>query len=101
VANVQAEIDQLLAQIRGEAESDKARIIAAAEEQARRLKEDAARQIEAEIAGARLLLRREVVQAAAQAAESLLKSAVGPDDQQKMSERYVSELEARARAGRA
>jgi ATP synthase F0 subunit b len=93
VQNVDAEVDQLLKQINAEAEAEKARIIAAAEAQARKLKEDAQRQIEAEIARARGELRLAVVDAAVGAAENLVKTQIASDDQRKMAEKYVAELE--------
>jgi F-type H+-transporting ATPase subunit b len=95
VQNVEAEVTQLLRQVQAEAEADKARIIAAAEAQARRLKEDASRQIEAEVAAARAELRRGVVGTAMQAAETLLKGATTTEDRRKMTERYVESLETR------
>ena len=101
VAGAEQEVETLLTQIRKEAEADKQRIIAAAEAQALRLKEDAERQVEAEIARARAELRKEVVEAAVRAAEQTLKAAVGGEDQRKMAERYVGDLESLSRAGRA
>jgi len=93
VERVDQEVDQLLAEIRKEAEAEKARLIAAAEEQARRIKEDAQKQIAAEIERARLELRRGVIEAASKAADELLKKQIGADDQRKMAERYVGDLE--------
>ena len=96
VENVDVEINALLEQIRKEAEAEKARIIAAAEEQAQRLKLDAEKQIAAEIERARLELKRGVAEAAVAAAEQLLQKQIGADDQRKMAEKYVANLEKRA-----
>jgi F-type H+-transporting ATPase subunit b len=96
VENVDAEVDELLETIRKEAEAEKARIIAAAEEQAQRLKQDAERQIGAEIERARQELKRGVSEAAIAAAEQILQKQIGADDQRKMSEQYVTSLEKRA-----
>jgi ATP synthase F0 subunit b len=93
VENVDGEIEELLATIRKEAEAEKARLIAAAEEQARRLKSDAERQITAEIERARQELRRGVIEAAIGAAEQLLQKQIGADDQRKIAERYVAGIE--------
>jgi ATP synthase F0 subunit b len=98
IAGIDGEIEQLLKQIREEAERDKARIIAAAEEQARRLKHEAQQQIEAEIDRARRELRKNVIEAAITAADATLKQAVGAEDQRKMAERYVSDFEQSAKA---
>lgn len=93
VQNVDAEIESLLGNIRKEAEEEKARIIAAAEAQSSRLKADAERQIEAEIARARMELRQGAIEAAVAAATRLVQSQIGADDQRKMAERYVADLE--------
>jgi ATP synthase F0 subunit b len=93
IAGVDAEIDRVVSTIRQEAEAEKARAIAAAEEQARRLKTDAEKQIAAEIERARGELRRGVVEAAVALAEELLRKQIGADDQRKLAEGYVTELE--------
>jgi F-type H+-transporting ATPase subunit b len=100
IGGIDREIDTLLAAIRKEAESEKARIMAAAEADAKRLKEDAERQIAAEIDRARRELRRGVIEAAVGAAEESLKKNIGSDDQRKMAEKYVHDVEVRAKAGR-
>jgi F-type H+-transporting ATPase subunit b len=100
IAGLDHEIDTLLAQIRKEAEAEKARIIAAAEADAKRLKEEAERQIAAEIERARRELRRGVIEAAVATAQDSLKKNIAADDQRKMAERYVADVEARAKAGR-
>ncbi len=93
VENVDGEIEELLASIRKEAEAEKVRMMAAAEEQAQRLKADAERQIAAEIERARSELRKGVIEAAIAAAEQLLQKQIGADDQRKMAERYVTGIE--------
>jgi len=100
IGGIDREIDTLLAQIRKEAEMEKARIMSAAEADAKRLKEDAERQIAAEIDRARRELRRGVIEAAVSAAEDSLKKNIGADDQRKMAEKYVHDVEVRAKAGR-
>jgi F-type H+-transporting ATPase subunit b len=100
IGGIDREIDTLLAAIRKEAEMEKARIIAAAEADAKRLKEDAERQIAAEIDRARRELRRGVIEAAVGAAEASLKKNIAADDQRKMAEKYVHDVEVRAKAGR-
>ena len=89
-------LTEALDAIRKEAEAEKARIIAAAEEQAQRLKLDAEKQIAAEIERARLELKRGVAEAAVAAAEQILQKQIGADDQRKMAEKYVASLEKRA-----
>lgn len=100
LGGIDREIDTLLAQIRKEAEAEKARIMAAAEADAKRLRQEAERQIAAEIDRARRELRRGVIEAAIGAAEESLGKNIGADDQRKMAEKYVHDVEARAKAGR-
>jgi F-type H+-transporting ATPase subunit b len=100
IGGLDREIDTLLATIRKEAEAEKARIMAAAEAEAKRLKEDAERQIAAEIDRARRELRRGVIEAAVAAAQESLHKNIAADDQRKMAEKYVADVEARAKAGR-
>lgn len=100
IAGLDREIDGLLATIRKEAEQEKARIMAAAEADAKRLKADAERQIAAEIDAARRELRRGVIEAAIAAADQTVRQHIGADDQRKMAERYVTDVEQRAKAGR-
>jgi F-type H+-transporting ATPase subunit b len=97
VEQVDVEIQNLLTGIRKEAEGEKERIIAAAREQAQRLKTDSERQIAAEIERARRELRQEVVEAAAAAAEEALRKEMNADDQKRMTNEYVSQLEGWAR----
>ncbi len=94
VAGADEEIAKLLSELRAQAESDKQRIIAAAKADAERLKADAERRVTAEIDAARLLLRREVVEQSVRIAQQLLVQQTGPDDQRRMAERYVGDLEA-------
>jgi F-type H+-transporting ATPase subunit b len=100
LAGLDGEIDKLLVTIRKEAEAEKGRIIAAAEADAKRLKLDAERQIAAEIERARRELRRGVIEAALSAADETLRKSIAADDQKKMAERYVADVEARSKQGR-
>lgn len=98
VAGINGEIETLLASIRKEAEAEKARIIAMAEADAKRLKADAEHQIATEIESARRELRRGVIEAAVAAADAAVKKNIAADDQRKMAERYVADVEAQAQA---
>ena len=97
IGGIDAEIDTLLVQIRKEAEAEKARIMATAEADAKRLRADAERQIAAEIDRARRELRRGVIEAAISAADDTLKKNIAADDQRKMAERYVADVEQQAK----
>ena len=77
------------------AEAEKARIMAAAEADAKRLRVEAERQIAAEIERARRELRTGVIEAAVAAADATLRRSIAADDQKKMAEKYVADVEYR------
>jgi F-type H+-transporting ATPase subunit b len=93
VANADREVDELLATLRKEADADRARLVAAAQAEAARLKTDAERQIKVEIERARAELRRQAVTAAVAAAEEILRKNVNADDQRRLAEQYLGELD--------
>lgn len=93
VANVEQEIDAIVKSVEREAQVEKERLIKEAQAQAERLKADAQKQIAAEIDRARRELRVGVIEAAVKAAEEILQKQVGADDQKKLAERYVADLE--------
>jgi len=99
VKNVDAEIDSLVAQLRAEAEAEKARIIANAETEAQRLRADAQKQIDSEMARIRAELKSQLVATVVATAEQILTKHIGADDQRKMAERYVTDLEKADKTG--
>lgn len=92
LAKVNAEVDQLIAEIRADADAEKARILEEARSQAAAMKKDAEERIASEFARARLELEREVVGAAVAAAERLLRDKATPADQQALFDGFVSNL---------
>jgi F-type H+-transporting ATPase subunit b len=84
IKDVDAEIAQLVAGIRADAEADKQRILAAASAQAAQMKRDAELRIAAEVELARAQLTREVTSAASAATEKLLREQTSVDDQRKL-----------------
>lgn len=97
VANVEEEVKQLLAQIHKEAEADKARLIAAAEAEGTRIKAEAEKQIVSELLRMKAEIRREVVAAVVATAEQIVNKNISADDQKKIADRYVADIE-RARS---
>lgn len=96
IKDVEAEVDQLIAGIRADAEAEKKRIIAEAERQAAALERDAQNRIAADIQRARAQLEREVTAAAIAAAEKILRERMTPSDQQKLVDGFIGELAAPA-----
>jgi len=88
----EAEVEQMIKDIRGDAEAEKQRIIAAAEAQAVALKKDAEERIGAEIARARASLQRDVVTAAMTVAERLLRERTTATDQNGLVDKFISDL---------
>jgi F-type H+-transporting ATPase subunit b len=97
VQNLDAEIGGLVAGIRSEAETDRARIIAEAESRAARLRKDAELQIQAEIARVRATLEREAVETAMTMARKILTEKATDADQRALAEKFIKELGAAPR----
>jgi F-type H+-transporting ATPase subunit b len=92
IANLDHEIATLLQGIQAEGEAERARIIAAAEEQAQRLRRDAETTIAQDMKRARQEIEQEVVTAAIATAEKLLRERVTETDQRGFVERYLVSL---------
>ena len=73
LAALEQEIDGIRAGIKAEAEAEKARLIAAAEERAKRIKEETAFVLDQQVKEAEARLRREVAQAAVDLAEQMVR----------------------------
>jgi F-type H+-transporting ATPase subunit b len=96
LANLEHEIEVMLQSIRQEAEQEKARIIASAEEKARRIQDETRFQLDQQVKEAELRFRAEVAQAAVRVAEELLRRSVTASDEQRLAQAFVAELAARA-----
>lgn len=92
----EAEVDKLLKDIRADAEAEKKRIIAEAEAQAQALQRDAEARIAASIQRARMDLEREVIQVAIAAAERLIRERSTTDDQTKLIDTFIHDVQADA-----
>ncbi len=97
----EAEMATMLANMRADAESEKQRIMAAAEAQAVAVKRDADLRIAAEIERSRVELAREVAIAAAAAAEKILREKTTATDHAALVQTFIADVEsaARGRAG--
>ena len=90
IKDVDAEVKKIIDDIRAAADEDKKRILENAERQAKQMKHDAELRIAAEIEMARHSLAKEVAAAAATATEKLLKDKTTPDDQKKLVGNFIS-----------
>jgi F-type H+-transporting ATPase subunit b len=92
IANLDHEIATLLQAIRAEGETERTRMIAAAEEQAQRLRRDAESTIAQDMKRARNEIEQEVVVAAITTAEKILRERITDADQRGFAERYLVSL---------
>ena len=90
IKDVDSEVKKIVDDIRAGAEEDKKRILENAERQAKQMKHDAELRIAAEIEMARAKLSREVAVAASAATEKLLREKVTGDDQKKLVGNFIS-----------
>ncbi|HMF39657.1 MAG TPA: hypothetical protein VKQ32_03125 [Polyangia bacterium] len=89
---LEQEISAITAGIKQEAEAEKARLIATAEERARRIREESEFIIEQQIKQAEEDLRREVAVAAVALAEKIVRSQLGASDQQRLIDSFVGDI---------
>ncbi|HVK78013.1 MAG TPA: ATP synthase F0 subunit B [Kofleriaceae bacterium] len=92
LAAAQAEIQQVIDNMRATAEEEKQRILAAAEVQAAAVKREAEERIAAEIQRARAELAREVATAASAAAETLLRERATAQDQTRLVDTFLTQI---------
>jgi F-type H+-transporting ATPase subunit b len=91
-----AEIKTMVEGMKKDAETDKARILEAAERQSAQMKRDAEARIAAEIEMVRAQLTREVTSAAAVATEKILREKMGSADQAALVSSFISNVQERA-----
>lgn len=92
LAALEQEIAGMRRELKAEAEAEKARLIAAAEERAARIKSETAFLIEQQVREADLRLRRESADAALKIAEEILRRSFGAVDQQRLLDGFVSDI---------
>jgi len=92
LAALEHEIAAITASIKQEAEAEKARLIAVAEERAKRIREESEFIIEQQVKQAEEDLRREVAAAAVALAEKIVRSQVGAGDQQRLIDTFVGDV---------
>ena len=93
LGGLDAEIAKIVADLRKDAETEKQRIIAAAEKEAARIRKDAEHQIATEMGQLKRALRKEVVEVAIASAEKILAGAVRADDQRRLVDSYLTAIE--------
>jgi F-type H+-transporting ATPase subunit b len=95
LGSLENEIAELRRNLKIEAEGEKARLVATAEERATRIKAETAFLIEQQVREADQRLRRESADAALKIAEEILRRSIGSADQQRLLDTFVSDVERR------
>jgi len=92
MANLEKEIAQMRAGIQQEAEAEKARLVAAAEDRAKRLREETAFMIEQQVKEGEATLRREAANVAVKIAGELLQRSMDGRDQQRLLDGFIEDV---------
>jgi F-type H+-transporting ATPase subunit b len=100
LASLEGEISAMRAGIKQEAEDEKQRLIAAAEERAKRIGDETKFLLDQQVKEAEATLRREVAEAAVRIAEQLVTKAFNAGDQQRLVDTFVSDVAGGAPTGR-
>jgi len=93
LASLEHEIADMRRNLKAEAEAEKARLIAAAEERAARIKAETAFLIEQQVREAEQKLRRESADAALKTAEEILRRSIGGTDERRLLDTFVADVE--------
>jgi F-type H+-transporting ATPase subunit b len=100
LASLETEIAGIRAGIKEEAEAEKQRLIAAAEERARRIGDETKFLLDQQVKEAEATLRREVAEAAVKIAEQLVTRSLTGADQQRLVDTFVADAAAQSAPGR-
>lgn len=93
LASLENEIAGMRRGIKAEADAEKARLIAAAEERAQRIKTETTFLVDQQVREAETRLRRESAVVALKAAEDILRRAIGGADQQRLLDTFINDVE--------
>jgi F-type H+-transporting ATPase subunit b len=100
LANLEKEIASMRIGIQQEADAEKERLIAAAEERARRIREETAFIIDQQVKEGEAALRREASNGALKIAEELLRRSMTGGDQQRLVDTFVEDVAGNGQSGK-
>jgi F-type H+-transporting ATPase subunit b len=89
---LEQEIESIRTGVKAEAQAEKARLIALAEERAKRIKEETSFALGQQVKEAEERLRREVAMAAVDLAEQMVRKSLGAADQQRFVDTFVTDV---------
>lgn len=98
MGNLEKEIAALRASIKDEALSEEQRLVAAAEEKARRIQDETKFLLDQQVKEAELRFRAEVASTAVRVAEEIVRKSVQPADTTRLQQSFIADLE-QAQAG--
>jgi F-type H+-transporting ATPase subunit b len=98
---LEQEIEGIRKGVKAEAEAEKARLIAMAQERAKRIKEETSFVLDQQVKEAEARLRREVALAAVTLAEQTIRRSFGAADQQRLVDTFVADVRGATPAGAA
>jgi F-type H+-transporting ATPase subunit b len=93
LTNLENEITSLRTSIKEEAVNEEQRLVAAAEEKARRVQDETKFLLEQQVKEAELRFRAEVAGTAVRVAEELVRRSVQPEDTARLQQSFISDLE--------
>ena len=93
MANLEKEIAALRASIKEEAVNEEQRLVAAAEEKARRIQDETRFLLDQQVKEAELRFRAEVAGTAVRVAEEIVRRSVKPEDTARLQQSFIADLE--------
>jgi F-type H+-transporting ATPase subunit b len=96
LANLEAEVTRLRASIKDEAQQEEQRLLAGAEEKSRRIQDETRFMVEQQVKSAELSFRQEVASASARIAEELVRRSFRPEDETRIDQAFIADLESGA-----
>ena len=93
LANLEKEIVGLRASVKDEALKEEQRLLAAAEEKARRIQDETKFLMDQQVKEAERRFREEVAGTAVRIAEEIVRRSVRPDDESRLNQSFISDLE--------
>ena len=93
LANLEAEVARLLAAIKDEAVKEEQRLLASAEEKARRIQDETRFLVDQQVKEAERSFRQEVANAASRIAEEIVRRSVKSEDELRLHQAFISDLE--------
>ena len=93
LANLEKEVLAMRASIKEEAVKEEQRLVAAAEEKSRRIQDETRFLVDQQVKEAEIRFREEVASASVRIAEEIVRRSVRPDDENRLNQTFIADLE--------